>query len=98
MRILRFLHSIAFSVGLTFLLSGSLILLTEKVVIYPHERSLPLLQLNRVEEAGFKALQKLPGLHPRQAVTPSDEAGGAMLGAGSLICLLTGAGMWRRSS
>jgi hypothetical protein len=97
MRTMRFLYSIAFSIGLTFLLSGCLVLLTEKVVIYPHERSLPLLQLKRVEEVGFKALQKLPGLHPRQAITPSDSTGVAMLGAGTIICLLTGGGMWRRA-
>lgn len=98
MRTLRFLHSISFSIGLTFLLCGGIVILTEKIVIYPHERSLPLLQLNRVEEAGFKALHKMPGLHPRQSITPSDTAGGGMLGAGALICLLTGGAMWRRSA
>ena len=97
MRTLRFLHSIAFSIGLTFLLSGGIVMLTEKIVIYPHARSLPLLQLSRVEETGFKALQKLPVLHPRQAITPSDTAASGMLGAGAIICLLTGSGMWRRS-
>ena len=97
MQVLRFLYSIAFSIGLTFFLLGGVVLLTEKVVIYPHERSLPLLQLNRVEEAGFRTLQKLPGLHPRQAITPSDSTGKGLLGAGALICLLTGGGMWRRS-
>jgi hypothetical protein len=82
MRTLRFLHSISFSIGLTFLLCGGIVVLTEKVVIYPHERSLPLLQLNQVETAGFKTLQKLPSL----------------LGAGALTCLLTGGAMWRRSA
>ena len=98
MRTLRFLHSISFSIGLTFLLCGGIVVLTEKVVIYPHERSLPLLQLNQVETAGFKTLQKLPGLYPRQGITPSETAGGGMLGAGALICLLTGGAMWRRSA
>ncbi|NQV24774.1 MAG: hypothetical protein HQ518_10430 [Rhodopirellula sp.] len=97
MRTLRFLHSIAFSVGLTVLLCGGVVLLTEKIVIYPHERSLPLLQLNKVEEVGFRALHKLPGLHARQGFTPSDTVGGGMLGAGSLICLLSGGSMWRRA-
>lgn len=98
MRMLRFLHSISFSVGLTCLLCGGIVLLTEKIVIYPNERSLPLLQLNKVEEAGFKALHSLPGLHPRQGITPSDTVGGGMLGAGGLICLLAGAAMWKRSA
>ena len=98
MRTLRFLHSISFSIGLTFLLCGGIVLLTEKIVIYPNERSLPLLQLNKVEEVGFKTLHKLPGLHPRQRFTPSDTAGGGMLGAGTLICLLAGGAMWRRSA
>jgi hypothetical protein len=98
MRTLRFLHSISFSIGLTFLLCGGIVVLTEKVVIYPHERSLPLLQLNQVETAGFKTLQKLPSLHPRQGITPSETAGGGMLGAGALTCLLTGGAMWRRSA
>lgn len=98
MRTLRFLHSISFSIGLTFLFCGGIVVLTEKVVIYPHERSLPLLQLNQVETAGFKTLQKLSGLHPRQGITPSETAGGGMLGAGALICLLTGGAMWRRSA
>jgi len=98
MRTMRFLHSISFSIGLTFLLCGGIVVFTEKVVIYPHERSLPLLRLNRVEEAGFKTLQKLPGLHPRQGITPSETAGGGMLGAGALICLLTGGAMWRRAA
>ena len=98
MRMLRFLHSISFSVGLTVLLCGGVVLLTEKIVIYPHERSLPLLQLNKVEEAGFKALHKIPGLHARQGITPSDAVGGGMLGAGGLICLLAGGAMWRRTA
>ena len=98
MRMLRFLHSISFSVGLTVLLCGGAVLLTEKIVIYPHERSLPLLQLNNVEEAGFKALHQLPGLHPRQGITPSDSVGGGMLAAGSVICLLAGGAMWRRAA
>lgn len=95
---MRFLHSISFSIGLTCLLCGAVVLLTEKVVIYPHERSLPFLQLNKVEEAGFSALHSLPGLHPRQRITPSDTVGGGMLGAGCLICLLAGGAMWRRSA
>lgn len=96
MQMLRFLHSISFSIGLTLLLSGAVVLLTEKIVIYPHERSLPLLQLSKVEEAGFKTLHKIPGLHTRQGITPSDTVSGGMLGAGGLICLLVGGAMWRR--
>lgn len=98
MRMMRFLHSISFSIGLTLLLCGAVVLLTEKIVIYPDERSLPLLQLNKVEEAGFKALHTIPGLHARQGFTPSDTVGGGMLATGSVISLLAGAAMWRRSA
>lgn len=98
MRTIRFLHSISFSIGLTLLLSGAIVLLTEKIVIYPHERSLPLLQLNKVEEASFKALHNIPGLHARQGITPSDTVGSGMVGVGSLICLLAGSAIWRRSA
>ena len=52
MRWIRFLHSVAFAVGMTVALNGTILLLTERIVIYPNERSLPLLQLNRVEENG----------------------------------------------
>ena len=93
---LRFLHSISFSIGLSLLLCGAVVLLTEKIVIYPNERSLPLLQLSKVEEAGFKTLNKIPGLHAMQGITPSDTVGGGMLGAGGLICLLAGRTIWRR--
>lgn len=98
MRTMRILSSFSFSIGLTLLLGGAVVLLTEKIVIYPHERSLPLLQLNKVEEAGFKALHNIPGLHARQGITPSDTVGGGMLGAGGLICLLAGGALWRRSA
>ncbi len=98
MRTMRFLHSISFSIGLTLLLCGAIVLLTEKIVIYPNERSLPLLQLNKVEEAGFNALHTIPGLHARQGFTPSDTVGGGMLAAGSVVSLLAGAAMWRRSA
>ena len=97
MRTMRFLHSISFSIGLTILLCGAVVLLTEKIVIYPDERTLPLLQLNEVEEASFNALHRIPGLHARQGFTPSDTVGGGMLAAGSVISLLAGGAMWRRS-
>ena len=95
MRMLRFLHSISFSIGLSLLLCGTVVLLTEKIVIYPNEHSLPILQLCKVEEAGFMTLKKIPGLHATQDITPSDTVGGGMLGAGGLICLLAGRTMWR---
>jgi hypothetical protein len=95
MRMLRFLHSISFSIGLSLLLCGAVVLLTEKIVIYPNEHSLPLLQLCKIEEAGFKTLNRIPGLHAMQDITPSDTVGGGMLGAGGLICLLAGRTMWR---
>ncbi|MFT5326053.1 MAG: hypothetical protein ACI8P0_003927 [Planctomycetaceae bacterium] len=98
MRTMRFLYSISFSIGLTLLLCGAVVLLTEKIVIYPDDRSLPLLQLNKVEEAGFNALHKIPGLHARQGFTPSDTVAGGMLAAGSVISLLAGSAMWRRSA
>jgi hypothetical protein len=94
---MRFLHSISFSIGLTILLCGAVVLLTEKIVIYPDERTLPLLQLNKVEEASFNALHRIPGLHARQGFTPSDTVGGGMLAAGSVISLLAGGARWRRS-
>jgi hypothetical protein len=94
---MRFLHSISFSIGLTILMCGAVVLLTEKIVIYPDERTLPLLQLNKVEEASFNALHRIPGLHARQGFTPSDTVGGGMLAAGSVISLLAGGAMWRRS-
>lgn len=54
MRMLRFLHSISFSIGLSLLLCGAVVLLTEKIVVYPNEHSLPILQLCKIEEAGFQ--------------------------------------------
>jgi len=92
---LRFLHAISFSIGLSLLLCGAVVLLTEKIVIYPNERSLPILQLSKMEEAGFKTLNRIPGLYAMQDITPSDAIGGGMLGAGGLICLLAGRTIWR---
>lgn len=98
MRTIRFLHSVAFSIGLTVFLNGTVLLLTEQVVIYPNERSLPLLQLNHVEETAFQTLQHVPGMKPRHAIVASDSMGIGLVTAGVLICLLAGAGMWQQTA
>ena len=98
MRVIRFLHSVAFAVGITVVLNGAFLLLTEQIVIYPNERSLPLLQLNRVEETAFQTLQQVPGMKLRHSLVSSDSMGIGLAIAGSLICLLAGGGMWQHAS
>ena len=98
MRMIRFLHSVAFAIGLTVLLNGTILLLTEQIVIYPNERSLPLLQLNRVEETAFQTLQHVPGMKPRHSLVASDSMGLGLVIAGSLICVLAGGGMWQHAA
>ena len=98
MRTLRFLNAVAFSVGLTVLLNGTILLLTDQVVIYPNDRSLPLLQLNVVEETAFHTLQQVPGMKPRHSIVASDSMGVGLVTAGALICLLAGAGMWQHTA
>lgn len=88
MWLLRLLRSFAFSFGVLLVLLSGLFLLTEKIVIYPHQRSLPLLKLNAVETAGFKTLRRIPGLHPRDVLSPPDWASFAVGATGLLICLL----------
>lgn len=98
MRAIRFLNAVAFSVGLTVLLNGTILLLTDQVVIYPNDRSLPLLQLNAVEETAFQTLQQVPGMKPRHSIIASDSTGIGLITAGALICVLAGAGMWQHSA
>jgi|GEM_PF-2580822 hypothetical protein len=98
MRLIRFLHSVAFAVGMTVALNGTILLLTERIVIYPNERSLPLLQLNRVEQTAFQTLQQVPGMKPRHSLVSSDSMGIGLVIAGSLLCLLAGGGMWQHTS
>lgn len=98
MRVIRFLNAVAFSIGLTVLLNGVILLLTEQVVIYPNARSLPLLQLNAVEETAFQTLQHVPGMKPRHSIIASDSMGTGLVTAGALICLLAGTGMWQHSA
>ena len=93
MNVIRLFKPFVFACGLVAVLLGGVFLLTEKVVIYPHQRSLPLLSLNRVEETGFKALSKVPGLHPREAVSPSELTSCSMVAVGALLCFFAGRSM-----
>jgi hypothetical protein len=86
-----FLRSFSLSVGMVLVLLSGLFLLTEKIVLYPHERSLPLLKLNTAETAGFKTLRRIPGLHPREVISPPDWASVSVGAVGLLICLLSAA-------
>ena len=98
MRVIRFLNAVAFSVGLAVLLNGVFLLLTDQVVIYPNERSVPLLQLNAVEETAFQTLQHAPGMKPRHSIVASDSMGAGLVTAGALICILAGTGMWQHTA
>ena len=90
MRVSRLVPPIFFTSGLLTVLLAAVFLLTEKIVIYPHERSLPLLNLSRVEEASFKTFSQVPGLHPREAISPSELASCSMALAGVLLCFYSG--------
>ena len=90
MTVIRLFKPLVFSCGLVAVLLGAVCLLTEKVVIYPHERSLPLLSLNRAEEVGFAALSRVPGLHPREAVSPSELTSCSIAAVGALLCFFSG--------